>query len=106
MCCLVVALQGYPSQHAYAVDGGVRTISGIVDDVIASEIPPIIMVKSRPGMEDEIVIGGVVKKGAVIVRGKQPISLSHIRAGERVTLTYVKHRDGLTVQSIVVHSRR
>jgi hypothetical protein len=104
--CLAVALLGYLAQSvSAAADSGVHTISGIVDEVLASETPPIIMIKSRPGMKGEAVIGAVVKKGASIVRGKQRIALSHIRAGERVTLTYVKQRDGLTVRSIVVHSK-
>jgi hypothetical protein len=106
LCCLVVALQGFLTEFVYGAAGtGVRTISGIVDEVLVSETPPIIMVRSRPGMKGEVVIGAVVKKGASIVRGKRPIALSLIRPGERVTLTYMKQRDGLTVRSIVVHSR-
>jgi hypothetical protein len=105
LCCLIITLQGYITKEVHAADSGVRTISGIVDEVLASETPPIIMVRSRPGMNDEIVVGAVVEKGASIVRGNRRIALSHIRAGERVTLTYMKQRDGLTVRSIVVHSR-
>ena|SRR5574338_910083 len=105
LCCLIGILQGYAVPPIYASDDDVRIISGIVDEVHANETPPVIMVKSRPGMEDEIVIGAVVKKGATIVRGEQRIALNHIRAGERVTLTYVKNREGLTVRSIVVHSK-
>jgi hypothetical protein len=103
--CLLALVQGYVAQQAYAVNDGVRTISGIVDEVLANEAPPVIMVRSRPGMKDEITVGAVVKKETSIVRGKQRIALSHIRAGERVTLTYVKHRDGLTVRSITVYSK-
>lgn len=103
--CLLVVLQGYMAQQVHAADDGVRTISGIVDEVLADETPPVIMVKSRPGMKDEIMVGAVVKKEASIVRGKRRIALNHIRAGERVTLTYVKHRDGLTIRSITVHSK-
>ena len=62
------------------------------------------MVRSRLGMKDEIVVGAVVKKGANIVRGQQRIALDRIRAGERVTLVYVKNREGLMVQSITVHT--
>jgi hypothetical protein len=80
-------------------------ISGIVDEIHANDTPPVIMVRSRPGMKDEIVIGAVVKKGATIIRGEQRIALNRIRAGERVTLTYIKNREGLTVRSIVVHSK-
>ena len=106
LCCLVVALLGAFTECVYAAaDNGVRTISGIVDEVLASETPPIIMVRSRPGMKGEVVVGAVVKKGASIARGNRPIALSHIRAGERVTLTYMKQRAGLMVRSIVVHSR-
>jgi hypothetical protein len=104
-CCLIGILQVYAVLLAYASDNDVRIISGIVDEVHANETPPVIMVKSRPGMKDEIVIGAVVIKGASIVRGEQRIALNRIRAGERVTLTYVKNREGLTVRSIVVHSK-
>ena len=103
--CFFVVLQGYVVQQAYAASDGVRTISGIVDEVLASETPPVIMVRSRPGMKDEIMVGAVVKGETTIMRGKQRIALNHIRAGEKVTLTYVKHRDGLTVRSITVHSK-
>ena len=103
--CFFVVLQGYVVQQAYAASDGVRTISGIVDEVLASETPPVIMVRSRPGMKDEIMVGAVVKRETTIVRGKQRIALNHIRAGEKVTLTYMKHRDGLTVRSITVHSK-
>lgn len=104
LVCMIGMLQGYTVQPSYASDRVVRTITGIVDEVYAGETPPIIMVRSRSGMKDEIVVGAVVKKGANIVRGKQRIALNRIRAGERVTLTYVKNREGLVVQAITVHS--
>ncbi|HEX2056686.1 MAG TPA: hypothetical protein VHF07_09340, partial [Nitrospiraceae bacterium] len=63
------------------------------------------MVKSSSGIKGEIVVGALVKKGTPITRGKRSIALSQIQAGEKVTLTYVKRRDGLTARSIVVHSR-
>lgn len=105
LCCLIGILQGYVVPSIHASDDDVRMISGVVDEVHANETPPVIMVRSRPGMKDEIVIGAVVKKGATIVRGEQRVALNRIRAGERVTLTYVKNRKGLTVRSIVVHSK-
>ncbi len=104
VCAIGVLLQGYTVQPSYASDHDVRTITGIVDEVYAGQTPPIIMVRSRPGMKDEIVVGAVVKKGANIVRGQQRIALDRIRAGERVTLVYVKNREGLMVQSITVHT--
>lgn len=103
--CLIGVLQGYAAQSIYASDHDVRMISGIVDEIHANDNPPVIMLRSRPGMKDEIVIGAVVKKGATIIRGEQRIALNRIRAGERVTLTYIKNREGLTVRSIVVHSK-
>lgn len=104
LVCMIGMSQGYTVQPSYASDRDVRTITGIVDEVYAGETPPTIMVRSRVGMKDEIVVGAVVKKGATIVRGKQRIALNRIRAGERVTLTYVKNREGLAVQSITVQS--
>jgi hypothetical protein len=98
-------LQWYVYERCYAADDGLRTASGIVDEVLSNETPPVIMVKSKPGRKDEVVIGAVVKKGASILRGKRPIALQHIRSGDKVTLTYMKQRDGLTVRSIVVHPR-
>jgi hypothetical protein len=105
LCCFIVMFQGYIPGRSYAAGDGIRTMSGIVDEVLSNESPPVIMVRSKPGMKDEVVIGAVVRKGASILRGKKPIALHHIRAGERVTLTYMKQRDGLTVRSIVVHPR-
>ena len=106
LCCLIIMmLQSYIFEHNYAAADGVRTMSGIVAEVLTDETPPVIMVRSKPGMKDEVVVGAVVKKGASILRGKRPIALHHIRAGEKVTLTYMKQRDGLTVRSIVVHPR-
>lgn len=105
LCCLILVLSGYILERAHAAGDGVRTMSGIVDEVLSNETPPVIMVRSKPGMKDEVVIGAVVKKGASILRGNKPIALHHIRAGEKVTLTYMKQRDGLTVRSIVVHPR-
>ena len=104
LCCLII-LQGYIPERSSAAGDGVRTMSGIVNEVLPNETPPVIMVRSKPGMKDEVVIGAVVKKGASILRGKRPIALHHIHPGEKVTLTYVKQRDGLTVRSIVVHPR-
>lgn len=105
LCSLLIMLQGALAPYGYAAGDGVRTASGIVDEVLPSEIPPVIMVRSKPGTKDEALIGAVVKKGASIVRGKRRIALSHIRPGERVTLTYTKERDGLAVRSIVVHEK-
>jgi hypothetical protein len=105
LCCFLSVLQGYLIQYAAAAQDGVRTFTGIVDEVLPDETPPIIMVKARPGMKDELVIGAVVRKGASIMRGKRPIALRHIRAGETITLIYVKNRDGLTARSITVESK-
>jgi hypothetical protein len=105
LCCLLVLPQGVMAQYGSAAGDGVRTISGIVDEVLSSEIPPVIMVRSQAGTKGEVIIGAIVKKGASIVRGKRPIALKHIRPGERVTLTYTKQRDGLAVRSIVVHQK-
>ena len=65
--------------------------------------PPVIVVRGQHGVNEATVVGAVFKQGATIVRGKKRIGLDHIHAGDKVTLKYVKTRDGLTVRSIVLH---
>lgn len=102
---LCVALAGLGSflTSVYAASNTVHEIKGTVESVNASEEPPVIVVKGQHGSSEAIVVGAVVKQGATIMRGKKRIALDHIHAGDKVTLKYVKTRDGLTVRSIVLH---
>ncbi len=102
---LCVALAGLGSflTSVYAAGNTVHEMRGTVESVNAGEDPPVIVVKGRHGSNDSIVVGAVIKQGATILRGKKRIGLDHIHPGDKVTLKYVKTRDGLTVRSIALH---
>lgn len=102
---LCVALAGLGSflTSVYAASNTVHEMKGTVENVNASEDPPVIVVKGQHGASEVIVVGGVLKQGATIMRGKKRITLEQIHAGDTVTLKYVKTRDGLIVRSIVLH---
>jgi len=104
---LCVALAGLGSflTSVYAASNTVHEIKGTVEAVNAGDNPPVIVVKGQHGSNEEIVVGAVVKQGATILRGKKRIGLEQIHAGDKVTLRYVKTRDGLTVRSIVIIHR-
>lgn len=101
---LCVALAGLGSflTSVYAASNTVHEIKGTVEAVNAGDNPPVIVVKGQHGSNEEIVVGAVVKQGATILRGKKRIGLEQIHAGDKVTLRYVRTRDGLTVRSIVI----
>jgi hypothetical protein len=102
---LCVALAGLGSflTSVYAASNPVYEIKGTVESVNADEDPPVIVVKGQHGSNEAIVVGGVIRQGASIMRGKKRITLDQIHAGDKVTLKYVKTRNGLTVRSIVLH---
>jgi hypothetical protein len=104
---LCVALAGLGSflTSVYAASNTVHEIKGTVEAVNAGDNPPVIVVKGQHGSNEEIVVGAVVKQGATILRGKKRIGLEQIHAGDKVTLRYVRTRDGLTVRSIVIIHR-
>ena len=101
---LCVALAGLGSflTSVYAASNTVHEIKGTVEAVNAGDNPAVIVVKGQHGSNEEIVVGAVVKQGATILRGKKRIGLEQIHAGDKVTLRYVRTRDGLTVRSIVI----
>lgn len=101
--CVTLAGLGSFLTSVYAASNTVHEIKGTVENVNASEDPPVIVVKGQHGSSEAIVVGAVIKQGATIMRGKKRITLDHIHAGDKVTLKYVKTRDGLTVRSIVLH---
>jgi len=102
---LCVALAGLGSflTSVYAANNTVHEIRGTVESVGAGDDPPVIVVKGQHGSSEGIVVGAVVQQGAVILRGKRKIGLDHIHAGDKVTLKYIKTREGLLARSIVLH---
>lgn len=101
----VVALFSHPVDISLAAEDVLRQVRGIVEAVNAMEVPPTIVVRSRPGSKDEVVVGAVIKQGVSIVRGNKRIAVKQIRIGDHVTLTYVKSREGLMARSITIHSK-
>ena len=102
---LCVALAGLGSflTSVYAASNTVHEIKGTVEAVNLGDDPPVIVVRGQHGATEATVVGAVLKQGATIVRGKKRIGLDQIHAGDKVTLKYVKTRDGLAVRSIVLH---
>jgi len=102
---LCVALAGLGSflTSVYAASNTVHEIKGTVEAVNLGDDPPVIVVRGQHGANEATVVGAVLKQGATIVRGKKRIGLDQIHAGDKVTLKYVKTRDGLAVRSIVLH---
>ena len=102
---LCVALAGLGSflTSVYAASNTVHEIKGTVEAVNPADDPPVIVVRGQQGANEDTVVGAVLKQGATIVRGKKRIGLDRIHAGDKVTLKYVKTREGLAVRSIVLH---
>ena len=102
---LCVALAGLGSflTSVYAASNTVHEIKGTVEAVNLADAPPVIVVRGQHGANEATVVGAVLKQGVTIVRGKKRIGLDQIHAGDKVTLKYVKTRDGLAVRSIVLH---
>ena len=102
---LCVALAGLGSflTSVYAASNTVHEIKGTVEAVNLADDPPVIVVRGQHGANEATVVGAVLKQGATIVRGKKRFGLDQIHAGDKVTLKYVKTRDGLAVRSIVLH---
>ena len=102
---LCVALAGLGSflTSVYAASNTVHEIKGTVEAVNPADDPPVIVVRGQQGANEDTVVGAVLKQGATIVRGKKRIGLDRIHPGDKVTLKYVKTRDGLAVRSIVLH---
>ena len=101
--CVVLAGLGSFLTSVYAANNTVHEIRGTVESIGAGDVPPVIVVKWQHGSSEGIVVGAVVQQGAVILRGKRKIGLDHIHAGDKVTLKYIKTREGLLARSIVLH---
>jgi hypothetical protein len=82
-----------------ASESPARTVQGEIVAVNVTDSPPVIVVKTMSGKK-EMVVGAAVESGAEILRGKQKVSLDSLKAGDKVTLTYVKKGDGLAARSI------
>ena len=102
---LCVALAGLGSflTSVYAANNTVYEIRGTVETIDAADVPPVIVVKGQHGSSEGVVVGAVVQQGATILRGKKRIGLDYIQRGDKVTLKYIKTREGLSVRSIVLH---
>lgn len=102
---LCVALAGLGSflTSVYAANNTVHEIRGTVETIDVGEVPPVIVVKGQHGSSEGVVVGAVVQQGATILRGKKRIGLDHIHAGDRVTVKYIKTREGLSVRLIILH---
>lgn len=101
----VVAFISHSVDTPLAAEDVVRQVRGVVEAVNPMDTPPIIVVRSRPGAKDEVVVGAVIKQGVSIVRGNKRLGVKQIRIGDHVTLTYVKSREGLMARSITIHSK-
>ena len=101
--CVALAGRGSFLTSVYAASNTVHEIKGTVEAVNLADDPPVIVVRGQHGANEATVVGAVLKQGATIVRGKKRIGLDQIHAGDKVTLKYVKTRDGLAVRSIVLH---
>ena len=103
LLCAAVASLGSLLSSVYAANNTLHEIRGTVQSISPRDIPPVIVVKSLQGSKEEIVVGAMVKPGASVFRGKKKIDLDQIHPGDKVTLKYVKTREGLTIRSIVLH---
>jgi hypothetical protein len=102
---VVAALFSYSVDMPLAAEDVVRQVRGVVEVVNAMDTPPIIVVRSRPGSKNEVVVGAVIKQGVSILHGGKRVGMKQIRIGDQVTLTYVKSREGLMARSITIHGK-
>ena len=102
---LCVALAGLGSflTSVYAANNTVHEIRGTVETIDVGDVPPVIVVKGQHGSSEGVVVGAIIQQGATVLRGKKRIGLDHIHRGDKVTLKYVKTREGLSVRSIALH---
>ena len=101
----VAALFSHPVDMPLAAEDVVRQVRGIVEAVNPLDTPPVIVVRSRSGSKDEVVVGAVIKQGIPIVHGNKRVGMKQIRIGDHVTLTYIKSREGLMARSVTIHSK-
>ena len=93
---------GLAPWSAAQADTAARTVQGKVIAVNTQSTPNVIVVKVILPTNKEMIVGATVKSGVAITRDKQAIGLDGIKPGQTVSLTYVKHDNGLDARSIQV----
>lgn len=97
----VVATAGLlPVQSGDAAESRVLRVQGTVVAVNVTDQPNVIVVKRPIGQDDELIVGAALNVHTVVKRGQKRVDLKDLKAGEPVTMTYVKSRDGLLAQTI------
>lgn len=77
-----------------------RTVRGTVVATNVDVEPHTIVVKVPLPNKEELIVGARVSPDTKITRGKQAARLAEVKAGETVTITYLKTNDGLIARSI------
>lgn len=93
---------GLAPWSAAEADTAARTVQGKVIAVNLESTPNVIVVKVVLPTNQEMIVGATVGSGVAITSGKQTIGLDGVTPGQTVSLTYVKHDNGLDARSIQV----
>lgn len=86
----------------YADEAMQRTVRGTVVATNIDVDPHTIVVKVLLPKKEELIVGARVPPETRIMRGKQAVRLSEVKAGEKAELMYLKMPDGLIARSIHV----
>ncbi len=81
LLCVAVAGLGSLLSSVYAANNTLHEIRGTVQSISSGDSPPVIVVKSLRGSKEEIVVGAMVKQGAIVLRGKKKIGLDQFIPG-------------------------
>lgn len=96
----VITVLLLPLEPGQAAENRVLRVQGTVVAVNVADQPNVIVVKRPLGRDDELVVGAVLDAHTVVKRGHKRVGLDDLKAGEAVTMTYVKGRDGLLARTI------
>lgn len=77
-----------------------RTVRGTVVATNVSVDPHTIVVNVVLPNKEKLIVGARVPGDTRIARGKRAVRLEDVKAGETVTITYLKTSDGLIARSI------
>lgn len=88
-------------QSAFGGTGTVHTVTGEVVAINITETPHVIVVRTRIGKSDDLIVGATVGGEVPIMRGKKSIELASLKVGESVAITYVKNPEGLVAKRIL-----
>ena len=69
LLCLSVSGLGTKFSAAHAANSTLYEITGTVEALDAKTDPPVILLKSLSKTKEELVVGAVIKQGAMITRG-------------------------------------